>query len=422
MYFCWFYPTGLDVERRRHPWLTLALLGSLLAVFAWQNWGAGSLPVHPWSLIFYVGDGRPWTAVTALFLHAGWLHLLGNLIYLWAFLPTLEDRLGPGGALVAYLLTGVAGNLAHGLAAWQGWAGQGGLGILGASGAISGLLGYALLRLPYARVAVAYWVLAPLMGQSRAGRAYLPLPGAVALWLLLQLVSALVAPWTGSGVSYPAHLGGFAAGALLALSLGGVGEGRAESHLARARRYLRRGEGWAAAGEFTEYLEQAEPDPQVQVEQARALTMAGAVPQALESYRQGVRQAVRGGRWDLALEAYLEGRRGRPGLGLAADELAAVAHRAEKAGRQDVALRAYRDLILHDVSHPAVPRAWVRLVLLLHADPASRQEAAGWLERARDALGPGAWRDYLDRVFIAPATARAGGATVPSASRTGPGS
>ncbi len=422
MYFCWFYPTGLDVERRRHPWLSLALLGSLLAVFAWQNWGAGLLPVHPWSLIFYVGDGRPWTAVSALFLHAGWFHLLGNLIYLWAFLPALEDRLGPGGALLAFLLTGVAGNLAHGLAAWQGWAGQGGLGILGASGAISGLLGYALLRLPYARVTVAYWLLAPLMGQSRAGRAYLPLPAAVGLWLLLQLVSAVVAPWTGSGVSYPAHLGGFVAGALLALSLGGLGEGRAESHLARARRYLRRGEGWAAAGAYTEYLEQAAGDPGVQVEQARALTMAGAVPQALESYRLGLRQAASGGRWDLALEAYVEGRRGRPGLGLEADELAAVAHRAEKAGRQDVALTAYRDLILHERSHPAVPRAWVRLVLLLHADPVLHEDAAAWLVRARAELGPGAWRDYLDRALIGPAAARGADATVPSACEPAPGS
>jgi len=260
------------------------------------------------------------------------------------------------------------------------------------------------------------------MGQSRAGRAYLPLPAAVALWLLLQLISAVVAPWTGSGVSYPAHLGGFAAGVLLALSLGGVGEGRAESHLARARRYLRRGEGWAAAGAFTEYLEQAEADPVVQVEQARALTMAGAVPQALESYRQGLRQAASGGRWDLALEAYVEGRRGRPGLGLEADELAAVAHRAEKAGRHDVASTAYRDLILHDRDHPAVPRAWVRLVLLLHADTARHEDASEWLERARAALGPGAWRDYLDRTLIGPVARRGAGAPVPSACERAPGS
>jgi len=422
LYFCWFYPVGLDLERRRHPWLSLLLVGSLLAVFAWQSWGAHLLPVHPWSLIFYVGDGRPWTAVTALFLHAGWLHLLGNLVYLWTFLPALEERLGRIGLLAAFLLTGVAGNLAHGVAAWQDWAGQGGLGILGASGAISGLLGFALVRLPHVRVAVAYWLFAPLMGQNRAGRARLPLPAAVGLWLLLQVASAATAEWTGSGVSYPAHLGGFAMGLVLATSLGGWRAGQVEAELARARRYLARGEGWAAAGAFTDYLEAAPDDLQARLEQARALTMAGAGNEASNAYRRTLRAAARAGRWDLALETYAEGRRGQSGLGLDADELSRLAHLAEKSDRRDLAAAAYQDLVLRQGDHPRLARAWVRLVLLLQADPHRRDEAQQWFERARRELPPGAWRDHLERLFSSPAGGHGAPGPDPSGAPLAPGS
>ncbi len=399
MYFCYFYPTGLDLTRRRRPWLSLLLMGAMVLAFAWQLWWPYVLRLHPWELIFYVGSQRPWTAVSALFLHAGWLHLAGNLVYLAVFLPALEDRLGRVGLFMVFLVTGVAGNLAHGVAAWQQWLGQGGLGILGASGAISGLLGFSLVRLPYARVSVAYWVFAPLVGQNRAGRRYLPLPAAVALWLLLQLGQAALAAETGSSVSYPAHLGGFALGVLLALTLGGAGEGRVEASLARARRYLERGEAWAAVGEFTEYLQHAPGNPEIRLEYARGLVMAGVRDQAQIVYRQVFRDAVSRRSWNLALAALGEGRRCLPGLGLELAELSAAAHRAEKIGDVDLATKIYQDLVARGGRHPDRDRAWVRLVLLLHADPERRDEARDWLTRARQDLPPGGWRDYLEREF-----------------------
>ena len=399
MYFCYFYPTGLDLPRERRPWLSMLLVGSMLGTFAWQLWWPQVFSVHPWDLIFYVGSLQPWTAITAMFLHAGWLHLFGNLVYLVAFLPALEDRLGRVGLLVLFLVAGVGGNLAHGVAAWQHWLGQGGLGILGASGAISGLLGFSLVRLPYARVSVAYWLFAPLQGQNRAGRTYVAMPVAILLWLLLQLINAALAGETGSAVSYPAHLGGFALGALLALVLGGLAEGRTEAALARGRRYLEQGEGWAAVGEFTEYLEQGSGDLQVRLEQARALVMAGVLGQAQIIYRDVHRQAAAAGRWDLALDTLAEGRRCRTGLGLSVEELAAAAHQAEKNGDTDLATRVYQDLVLSGKVHPQRDRAWVRLILLLHADPGRLDEAEEWLERARHELPSGGWRDYLEREF-----------------------
>lgn len=399
MYFCYFYPVGLDLARRRQPWLSFLLIASILGVFVWQRWLADRWAIVPGDLVFYAGHTPLWTAATALLLHAGWLHLVGNLIYLAVFLPALEDRLGPAGALLLFMVAGLGGNLAHGLAAWQGWLGQTGLGILGASGAISGLLGFALLRIPYARLALVYWLFSPLQGQNRAGRCSLPLPAAVLGWLLLQVIGAALAQESGSQVSYPAHLGGFSAGLIIALLLGGVREGRAEAALQRARRYLDRGEGLAASGAFAEHLALAPPEAGVVREYARALVMAGEVDAAAERYREAFRQAGAERRWDRALDILAEGRRCRRGLGLDKDELAFAAHQAEKAGDRGLALCLYQDLVLPPGDHPASNRAWVRLLMLLHATPERRRETQEWLDRARQVLPPGAWREYLEWRF-----------------------
>jgi membrane associated rhomboid family serine protease len=401
MYFFFFYPIGLDIAAKRMPWLTALLVGSMTGVFLWQICWPDLLPVHPWDLVFFPGQPSFWTVATALFLHSGWLHLLGNLLYLSVFMPALEARLGSFMMLIVFVLTGIGGNLAHGVAAWQGWCGQGGLGILGASGAISGLIGFAIVRIFYARVTVVYWVLSPLQGQNRFGRHGLPFPLAVLAWLLLQVVGAALASESGSYVSYPAHLGGFGLGLLLALTMGGVREGRAEAILMQARRYLARGEGMAAAGAYSEYQECMPSDltePSVITEEARALLMAGLQDQSAVAYRRAHRLAVSLRRWDLALEVLAEGRRCQPGLGLSGDELASAAHRAEKTANWTLAIWIYQDLVQSYRDHPACNRAWVRLLLLLQDAPDRKIEAMQWLEKARRILPPGAWRDHLEWV------------------------
>ena len=420
MYFSYFYPVGLDIKRHQPARLSYLFIGVMLLVFAWQRWLPNLLPVHPWDLIFYVGNGQPWTALSTLFLHASWLHLLGNLVYLWAFMPGLEERVGKVALFMLFMITGLSGNLAHGLAAWQGFLGQGGLGILGASGAISGLLGFSLIRVPYARVAVAYWIFAPTMGQNRAGRAHVALPLVVLLWLALQVVNAMLASETGSQVSYPAHLGGFAMGLVLALALGGWRDGRIEGRLATARRYLNKGEGWAAAGSYTEYLDDQPGDLEVRIELARAQAMTGELKQAESSYRDAYRAAVADGRWDLALEVVAEGRRCQAGLSLSVDELALAAHHADKIGNRDLAAKLLMDLVARNTPHPAKDRAWVRLVMLLHADDDRAEEAALWLEKARQDLRPGAWREYLDKEFSRGSAPREGAESDPAVTHVGP--
>jgi membrane associated rhomboid family serine protease len=145
------------------------------------------------------------TLVTSMFMHGGWMHLLGNMLYLWIFGDNVEDSMGHGRFIVFYLLCGVAAALAQVLP-------QPGspVPMVGASGAISGVLGAYLLLYPHARVLV----LIPLPFWLHVVR--LPAGIVLAVWFGLQLLSNLLAQ-TGpqGGVAFGAHIGGFLAGMLL---------------------------------------------------------------------------------------------------------------------------------------------------------------------------------------------------------------
>ncbi|MEZ4593692.1 MAG: rhomboid family intramembrane serine protease [Chloroflexota bacterium] len=145
------------------------------------------------------------TLLTSMFMHGGWAHILGNMLYLWIFGDNLEDRLGHGRFLIFYLLVGLLASLAHVFASVV-------LGdnlqipSLGASGAIAGVLGGYLLLFPQNRVTV---ILVRVVTQVRA-------IFAVGLWFVLQLFGGLGTLTGGSdGVAYAAHIGGFIAGLAL---------------------------------------------------------------------------------------------------------------------------------------------------------------------------------------------------------------
>ncbi len=228
LYFFYFYPVSITTKQHRQPVLSRILMVFMLVAFIWMRYFPNLLSVDPNNLVFYPGSGRIWTVVTAIFMHGGWLHLLGNMIYFNVFAPVLESRVGAKLFLFYFLMMGVFGNLAHGLVASQGWFGQYGVGVLGASGAIAGLLAFSMIRFHCSRVEIAWWMFAPMMGQNKVGRTKVPLLVAVALWFLLQVVHSLVASQTGASVSYGAHFGGFIMGLVLALFLGQWREGKIE--------------------------------------------------------------------------------------------------------------------------------------------------------------------------------------------------
>jgi membrane associated rhomboid family serine protease len=145
------------------------------------------------------------TIFTAMFMHAGWIHLLGNMLYLWIFGDNVEDRFGRINFLFFYLLCGIAATFAQMI-----FDVGSNIPNLGASGAIAGVLGAYIFMFPRGRVSV-------LMG-----RGVIPVPAIVVigLWFVLQLFSGLDSiantAETG-GVAYMAHIGGFIAGLVLTL-------------------------------------------------------------------------------------------------------------------------------------------------------------------------------------------------------------
>ena len=147
------------------------------------------------------------TLLTAMFMHGGWMHILGNMLYLWIFGDQIESLLGHGRFLVFYLACGLAASVAQILVGPDSVVPS-----LGASGAIAGVLGAYLVKFPRNRVRV-------LM--MRGGVTQLPAMVVLGLWIVLQLVSQVgTAAGEATGVAYMAHIGGFIAGLALVLVLG----------------------------------------------------------------------------------------------------------------------------------------------------------------------------------------------------------
>ncbi|MBI5289171.1 MAG: rhomboid family intramembrane serine protease [Chloroflexi bacterium] len=149
-----------------------------------------------------------WTPVTAMFIHLGWLHILGNMLFLWVFGDNIEDAMGHALYAVFYLVVGIAAAMVHGLTDVDSLSAA-----VGASGAVAGVMGAYIVLFPRALVVA---ILPPLF--------FLPLPVpafiVIGLWFLVQLVwgFASLGPEvanTGGGIAYFAHIGGFVAGALL---------------------------------------------------------------------------------------------------------------------------------------------------------------------------------------------------------------
>jgi membrane associated rhomboid family serine protease len=149
------------------------------------------------------------TLMTSMFLHGGWMHLGGNMLYLAIFGDNIERRLGSARFLAFYLLCGLAAAAGHILFALQS-----DVPTIGASGAISGVLGGYLVFFPRNRVRVL------------TSRGVVAMPAIVVLgfWILIQIVSQMGASFapSGGGVAYMAHIAGFVAGIAIVHLLGRV--------------------------------------------------------------------------------------------------------------------------------------------------------------------------------------------------------
>lgn len=176
------------------------------SVVPWEIVHAGQLPPSALQQLFGYSMAAPSKQVylpllTSLFLHDGWLHILGNMLFLWIFGNNVEDVMGHTAFLVFYLVCGLFGNLAH-VAVYPNSFNP----LLGASGAISGILGAYLVLYP--RAWVWTWVFLFI----------LPVPAFVVIgfWILLQFVQGVTSVGSGAvGTAFFAHLGGAAMGLII---------------------------------------------------------------------------------------------------------------------------------------------------------------------------------------------------------------
>ena len=155
---------------------------------------------------FIPGTGGYFTLVTSMFLHGGWMHVIGNMLYLWIFGNNIEDSMGHLRFILFYLITGLAAAAAH-----LAFNAASTVPTIGASGAVSGVLGAYLVLFPHARVQT----LVTLGFFIRI--IYVPAWVLLLFWIGLQLLNQALAPIdpAAGGVAYAAHIGGFAAGLVL---------------------------------------------------------------------------------------------------------------------------------------------------------------------------------------------------------------
>jgi membrane associated rhomboid family serine protease len=158
--------------------------------------------------MFCLVDAVPkyWTVVTSMFMHGGWFHLIGNMLFLWVFGNNIEDATGHGKFLIFYLLCGTAAAAAQTFISPHSV-----VPMVGASGAISGVLGAYLLLYPKVRVHTL--IVLPIYITTVAFPAYVML----GYWILLQLIGGLgsLSEIEKGGVAFFAHVGGFIAGLVL---------------------------------------------------------------------------------------------------------------------------------------------------------------------------------------------------------------
>jgi membrane associated rhomboid family serine protease len=200
-------PIGDDnTGRRTVPVVTYALIALNVLVFLLELTGGDAL-ITQWAFVpsRFLGDpaGDFLTLFSSMFMHAGWLHLGSNMLYLWIFGDNVEDRFGHIQYLIFYVLCGLAATFAQ-LAFNM----DSNIPNLGASGAIAGVLGSYLLMFPQQAVKV-------LVGNRMTALSALIVIGG---WFVLQLfsgVASISSTVDTGGVAFIAHIGGFIAGFLL---------------------------------------------------------------------------------------------------------------------------------------------------------------------------------------------------------------
>ena len=213
-----FIPLYDENPSKKHPLVTWTLILICFIVFAYQF----NLPqrielsfIYKYAFIpdylnnyYTVSNLTPLdpllTLVTSAFLHAGWMHILGNMLYLWIFGDNVEDSMGKFKFFLFYVICAISGSL---LQYYSNPSSE--IPIVGASGAIAGVLGGYLILYPKANIKVFMWVVIIFRTIN------IPAWIVLSIWIMVQFFSLSSSSSSGGGVAYFAHIGGFLAGMIL---------------------------------------------------------------------------------------------------------------------------------------------------------------------------------------------------------------
>jgi len=208
-------PIGDDNSARRITPIVTYFLIILNVIVFFLELNGGNAFIEKWAFIpsrFLANPSADFpTLFTSMFMHAGWLHLIGNMLYLWIFGDNIEDRFGHGKFTIFYLLCGIGALFAQ-----LAFSAESSIPNVGASGAISGVLAAYLILYPKGTIRV-------LMGR---GVINAPALLVIGLWIVLQVFSgigSLQSTGQQGGVAYMAHIGGFVAGLILTFLFRGKG-------------------------------------------------------------------------------------------------------------------------------------------------------------------------------------------------------
>ena len=217
-------PLKDNVPTRSYPLVTVGLIVANTIVWLWE-WRTGvnkevfhygyypCTVSHECLAQLVPSDRLPWYegAFTGMFLHGSWLHIGGNMLFLWIFGNNVEDAMGKVRFLLWYLAAGLAATAVQTFVTLK-FSGAAGASIpnVGASGAIAGVLGAYFVLLPQARVLTAFFVILIFLRE-------IPAAWFLGIWFLFQLWEggfAILHPESGGGVAFFAHVGGFVFGVL----------------------------------------------------------------------------------------------------------------------------------------------------------------------------------------------------------------
>ena len=208
------FPLHDDQARHSRPLVVLLLIAINVMVFLHE------MQLDPYSRNFFITHYALFadklsllTLVTSTFLHGGWLHIIGNMVFLWAFGRSLEDAMGSAKFLLFYLACGVASGLVQVL-----FHAGSHVPTVGASGAIAGVMGAYLIKFPRARILTLVFLFVFITRVEVPALFFLP------YWFLTQVFSGVgsvaYSPLTEGGTAWWAHIGGFIAGILLVTVMG----------------------------------------------------------------------------------------------------------------------------------------------------------------------------------------------------------